>query len=354
VLAEIIAGLAELGHRIALATFDRPGARDFYSVVDGIDRIRLGIADPTARSGFVDVVRKVRALRSLLTARRPDAAIGLMHSSYVPLALASIGSGVRIVASEHSTYDHFRTRTAEGLLIRATAPLYSAFTVTSEGVRRGFPKAIARRMTPIPNPVPKLTAGKPRNRSSGRKLLLSVGGLREEKDHTTLIAAFARIAPVFPEWVLRIVGDGPMRSALERQIAASGLHSRVELAGAVTEIGAEYGAADLFVMPSSYESFGLATAEALAAGLPAVGFADCPGTNELIHDGLNGVLVAGEDRAGALAAGLSRLMDSDELREAMGAAAPQTVAAFSLDTVVRQWDQLLGKVAAPSAALGAK
>jgi glycosyltransferase involved in cell wall biosynthesis len=101
-------------------------------------------------------------------------------------------------------------------------------------------------------------------------------------------------------------------------------------------------------MPSLYESFGLATAEALAHGLPAVGFADCPGTNELIENEVNGLLVPAGDRVAGLAAALSRLIEDSDLRRRLGQAGPQSVARFSVDTIVAQWEELLRRVVCPS------
>jgi len=98
------------------------------------------------------------------------------------------------------------------------------------------------------------------------------------------------------------------------------------------------------VMPSSYESFGLATAEALAAGLPAVGFADCPGTNEIIQDGVNGLLARGPDRTEALAAGLSRLMGEPALLAELSSRAQQSVAEYEAEGIVMRWEELLQSV----------
>jgi glycosyltransferase involved in cell wall biosynthesis len=213
-------------------------------------------------------------------------------------------------------------------------------TVPSEKIREEFPAGIREKMLVIPNPV----AARDKDRRGSRKVgrtLLAVGAFREEKAHPFLVSAFAQLAPQFPDWTLRLVGDGPCRAALERQVAELGLIGRVVFAGAVADIAAEYASADLFAMPSTYESFGLATAEALAYALPAVGFADCPGTNELIVDGVNGLLVSGKDRAGALAEGLAQLMDDDALRRRLGAKGPASVERFSLESVARAWEMLI-------------
>ncbi|HEX8841041.1 MAG TPA: glycosyltransferase family 4 protein [Sphingomicrobium sp.] len=344
VLCAVAGELAERGHDVEIASFDPPGSSDFYALDPRVARLHLGIGKVSRSSGPVDLLRQAAALRALLRKSRPDVAIGFMHSAFVPLGLAAMGTGTPVVASEHTVFDHYRANRLQGALVRATAGLIAAFTATSDRVRAGFPPAIAARMTVIPNPV---LSSNPvtRRDSSGSHVLLSVGGLRQEKGHHILIEAFAELAERFPDWSLRIVGDGPRREALEAQARNTGVGACVTFAGTIADVAPEYAAADLFVVPSSYESFGLATAEALAAGIPAVGFADCPGTNEIIRDEVNGLLVTGPDRSEALVRGLARMMGDQELRSRLGQAGPASVAGYSLDPVVDRWEELLLRVA---------
>ncbi|HJP68396.1 MAG TPA: glycosyltransferase, partial [Sphingomicrobium sp.] len=179
---------------------------------------------------------------------------------------------------------------------------------------------------------------------SSAKTLLCVGGLRAEKDHSTLLLAFARIAGRFSDWKLRIIGDGPLIEPLRRQIAGLGLHNRVELPGASPWVEEEYEGAQLFVLPSIYEAFPNSVAEALARGLPAIGFADCPGTNALIIPGVNGDLADGSDRVVALAESLAKLMNDASLRKSLGEAGPRSIERFSLGAAVDCWEQLLAQV----------
>lgn len=343
VLTLIASELADRGHEVMIATFDPGGVKDFYPVDPRVRRERLGVGDALAKSGPSDFLGHVKALRRLLRHRKVDVAVGFMHSSFVPLGLAAIGTGVPVIASEHTAFDHYRAFGVQGALVRATSPLFAAFTATSDRIRRGFPSAIARRMTVIPNPVlfPRAVF---RDFASSTKVLLCVGVLREEKGHRTLIAAFAKLAERFPDWTLRIVGDGPLRHELEQQVREAGLAKRVTLTGALTDVSPEYAAAELFVVPSSYESFGLATAEALAAGIPAVGFADCPGTNEIIKHQLNGVLVSGTDPADALSRGLAELMGDEEKRTHLGQEGPASVAGYSVDAVADRWEELISRI----------
>jgi glycosyltransferase involved in cell wall biosynthesis len=340
VLGQVTAGLAARGHEVTIVSFGSRGEPDFYEVDDRVDRLWLGSGDVAARSTAVDLLRRAIALRRAIKGLAPDVAVGFMHSAYIPLAVALSNSRVPVIASEHIVYDHYRHLPAEALALRLTAPLYARITVISEAIRRSYPKGLADRMEVISNPVTRAArVADPVGGSS--KILLNVGRLFEQKDQRTLIGAFALVAGAYPDWTLRILGEGPLRSMLETLVREKGLESRVQLPGAVSDIAREYESAQVFAMPSLYESFGLATAEALAHGLPAIGFADCPGTNELIRDTENGLLVPPVDRVTDLAARLAQLMEDAELRRRLGRAGPASVERFSLESIVSQWEKLL-------------
>jgi glycosyltransferase involved in cell wall biosynthesis len=179
------------------------------------------------------------------------------------------------------------------------------------------------------------------------KILLNVGGFRPEKDHQTLIRAFAGVASSHPDWRLRLIGGGPLGEQLKELAMELGVSDRVQFPGTTKDVEGEYSAAQLFVLPSRYEAFPNCLAEALAHGLPAVGFSNCPGTRDLIVDGVNGRLVRGEDRIAALSAELGRMFHSPQTRQEFGAAAPASVAPYSLNSVIDRWESLLTAVATP-------
>ena len=339
VLCDLCSELADRGHSVTVASFDQVGSADFYELSPRVERLRLALGRTEAPTRPLEFIRRARRLRSVLGELAPDVAVGFMHSAFVPLALAAKRVAVPVVASEHIAYCHYDERLVQKLLVRAAAPLCAAFTAPLEDVRLQFPSAIAGKMRVIANPV--TVRPRRRTRARGRRRLLFVGNFRPQKDHRTLIDAFAKLALVHPEWDLRLVGAGELRSGVEAQVQGLGLQRRVSFAGAVKEISAEYAAADLFVVPSTYESFGLATAEALASGIPVVGFADCPGTRELVENGCNGLLVEGPDRVQALADGLERLMKSSEFRRKLGRAAPRSVSNYSIASIADAWEDLL-------------
>lgn len=340
VLALISSRLAARGHDVAVLSFDPPGTESFYPLAPGIRRIFLPLGDPSRPSRMRDVARRIPALRRAVRAESPDLVIGFMHSMFVPMALALFGTGVPLIASEHIVPDHYRTRRAEFILLVLAAFIARRMTVISESVRALYPAFLRGRIVAIPNPV-EATDFSVSNREASR-VFLSVGRLDPQKDQKILIDAFAVLAARYPDWTLRLVGEGPLRPDLEAQIAAAGLLGRIQLPGIVRDIAGEYARAAIFVLPSLYESFGLTSAEAMASGLPVIGFADCPGTNELVVDGETGILVRVRTPE-ALAQAMESLTQDSALCRRYGQAGAQRLSAFDPERITTIWETLAAR-----------
>ena len=339
VFANIVNGLSARGHDVEVLVFEKPDASSFYPLSPAIARDGLGLDFSSGKpAGFPYL-----ALRRRIEAARPDCVIGFMPSCYVPLALALAGSGLPVIASEHNVPARYRGLPLKWLLINLVPVLVKAITAVSEQARREYPPLVRNKMRVMPNPVVPPTDGRADTDGRGdRRTVLAVGRLHPQKDHLTLVRAFASLADDFPDWDLRIVGEGDERPAIEAEIARLGMDGRVTLPGATSEISRAYLSAQIFAMPSRFESYGLATAEAFAHGLPAIGFADCPGTNELIVDGINGLLVEpAPSRIESLAAGLKRLMADAALRRTLAAGATASSAEHGIKAVLDRWQALI-------------
>jgi glycosyltransferase involved in cell wall biosynthesis len=117
---------------------------------------------------------------------------------------------------------------------------------------------------------------------------------------------------------LEIAGAGPDRATLQQEVRTLGLHDMVAFVGWQPDMWPWLERWDIFVQPSLAEGFGVATLEAMAAGLPVVA-SSAGGLPELIEDGRTGYVVPPADPA-TLAARLRHLVLHADLREAMGAA----------------------------------
>jgi glycosyltransferase involved in cell wall biosynthesis len=213
----------------------------------------------------------------------------------------------------------------------------------SRGVLESFPASIRARGRVIPNPVELTPATMPR-RGSAR--LVAVGRLVHQKGFDLLLQAFAEIAPAHPTWTLTIWGEGEQRPALEALCASLGLAKQVRLPGLTKHPGQWVEEADIFVLSSRFEGFPNVVTEAMAVGLPVIAF-DCPwGTDEIVRNGEDGLLVPLGD-VPALAAALRRLIGDPELRRRLGEAGARNVRRFGKDAIVAQWDALIHAATAP-------
>ncbi len=159
-----------------------------------------------------------------------------------------------------------------------------------------------------------------------RPTLVSVGHLVARKRHADVIEALALLAAAHPDLRYVVVGDGPERARLEALAAQRGVGERVDFTGQLPPQAARERAAqaDLFVLPSVDEAFGVAYVEAMAAGVPAIGCEDEDGPAEIAAEG-PGLLQVPRRDPRALAGAIAGLLADDAARTALGRQARATV-----------------------------
>ena len=167
--------------------------------------------------------------------------------------------------------------------------------------------------------------------------VLAVARMYPRKRLGDLLRAAALLRARIPGVRVRIVGGGPEARALMR------LHGELDLGETVTFLGeiarqalaVEYVCADCFCLPSVQEGFGIAYAEAMAAGLPVVA-CRAAAVPEIVEDGRTGLLVGPRDPE-ELAMGIERLLRDEGLRATLGAEASRRVEAFDLAPVAAKF-----------------
>lgn len=169
------------------------------------------------------------------------------------------------------------------------------------------------------------------------------------KRQLNLIKAFNKIYKDFPsDWCIEIIGGTKTESQKDYKkkiieyIKEHNLEGRVNLLGEIKNVSEKLQEADIFAFPSAFEGMPLALTEAMAAGLPAIGYKSCPSVNELIVDGVNGFLC--EDGIDDFSEKLKILMQDAELRKKMGQNARESMKQFAPEKIWDEWEDLINKV----------
>jgi glycosyltransferase involved in cell wall biosynthesis len=230
----------------------------------------------------------------------------------------------------------FALRRARNVELRRAAYVYCPSAYLRKLVLSwGIP---AERVSVLPNPVP-IELPDSAERRNGRTLAFA-GRLTAQKSLGRALEAVASVEGVR----LVIAGEGPDRDPLEERARELGIADRVEFLGAqprkrVVEL---FRAADASILSSSWENFPHTVVEALAVGTPVLAM-DAGGVGEVVHDGVNGLLVPAGDTA-ALAGAVRRYFADDALRERLRGAAASSVAAYAPERVFGELEATLRRV----------
>lgn len=250
-----------------------------------------------------------------------------------------------IAMTEHSTWNRRRGSTFGRMLDRTIYRGFDRIAAISDDTRDallGDHPAVAGRVSTIRNGALLRFAAPPlRDTRPEEPCILTVARLVPVKNIETALGALARLRD--RPWRYVIAGDGPLRADLEARAAALGIADRVRFLGVVEDITTVLKGADLFLLPSLWEGFGLAAVEAMNAGVPVIA-SDVAGLRELVGPAGNPVIDP-MDEAG-LSDAIVGLLDNPEQRAAIGARGFARAADFDksgmVDAYRALWQDMTG------------
>jgi N-acetyl-alpha-D-glucosaminyl L-malate synthase BshA len=183
---------------------------------------------------------------------------------------------------------------------------------------------------------------RPRFAQPGERLLVHLSNFRPVKRVTDVVEIFAQVAKAMPARLM-LIGDGPERSAAEYLAMKHGIADRIHFLGKQDNVHDLLPLADLMLMPSEMESFGLAALEAMACRVPSVS-TNVGGVPELIDDGVNGFLFPVGDIDGMAAAAISLLSDPARLEEMSTTARRTAQDHFCASRIIPQYEDYYRRV----------
>ncbi len=173
---------------------------------------------------------------------------------------------------------------------------------------------------------------------SGQKILMHISNFRPIKRVRDIVQVFAKVRETLPA-ALVMVGDGPERQTAQAEAETLGVAEHVHFLGKIDAVAPLLANADLFLLPSERESFGLSALEALASGVPVIG-CNAGGLPEVVQHDRTGFLCEVGDVECMAALASSLLQDTPRWTEFSHRAAADARARFSQDAIVAQYEAL--------------
>lgn len=169
-------------------------------------------------------------------------------------------------------------------------------------------------------------------------VLMHISNFRRVKRVRDVVGIFARVNSELPSRLI-MVGDGPDRPAAEEEARQLGVEASVSFLGKIDNVAPLLAAADLFLLPTESESFGLSALEALASGVPVIG-TRAGGLPEVVRDGETGFLCEVGDVEGMARVALELLRDPERWQAMSQLGAADARARFSQTEIVSQYEQM--------------
>lgn len=211
-----------------------------------------------------------------------------------------------------------------------------------DGYSRYLPDCFEGKIAVIPNPVPKVEEKVNHFVTKERYKVINIARLDIAcKQQHLAIESFANLAPQYINWDFELWGVGSDMQRLQKQITDLNMTDRIFLKGFTKDPIQRLKEADIFIFPSKYEGFGLALAEAMSAGLPALGFKSCSGVNEIIKHNETGFLA---NDSAELCFFLEKLMIDPALRDQLGKSAKISMDDFNEDSVIEKWQKFVQEI----------
>ncbi len=329
--------LSELGYQVEIICLKY---NDVYYQTDS--RVKVTLAMQQTKNRLTELLW----LRKYIKKQMPDVVIPFTEGVYCFTILSLLGTGIPIIASER-LYPAAMSLTRK-LLKRLLLPYADWLVVQTQSIKDFFPKRIQKKTSVIYNPVVtevfrEIDNGQLTIENEGKlNRIISVGRLYPQKNQEMMIRAFAKMADEFPDWQLVIYGEGPLRESLELLVDSLEMQGRVLLPGRTEHVIEELRKSKIFCMSSDYEGMSNSMIEAICVGLPVIS-TKVSGTEELIKDGVNGLLVGIGDEKG-LTICMSALMSMSEMRESMSKNNKKHADLFKMDNVVDQWLELINNI----------
>lgn len=339
VISILSSGCAELGVSVELVVLRNK--KIIYPVSEKVSVIQF------MDKGRFAILSRIVKLHRVFMESNADVIIPFLPIISIYSIIANIGVGKKLLLSERADPRakirglSWKDNIGNFLMRKCGLLKLADWVVFQTGDAKSYySEDIQNKSSIIPNPID--TKKLPLKYTGEReKQIVAAGRFSEEKNFQMLIDGFYEFHKFYPEFILKIYGDGRLRSHYLEQIKAKGLEGFVDLPGFVSDLPSKIQKASIYVSTSNHEGISNSMLEALGMGVPTIA-TDCPvgGSRMFINSDDNGVLIAMNDKQ-ALVAAMKKIVADEQYARKISNNAVKIRELLSAENICKQWMDLI-------------
>ena len=341
---EIANELSLKGYKVFILTWDNDLDQkiplDFYKIDNSISVIRLNYKSILKKNNTFIRIRRIFKIRRILIQEKIDLILAFVEGCYWNALLAAVLTKIKIIALERTSPQRFEYISLKKykLIIMNLFRFAHKITVQFPSYKDIYPSYLHKKIKVIPNAVSTINLKKDCF-DKKEKIILCVGRTCFQKNLKSLIKAFSLIKNK-KGWKLFLITDNKDHE-ITKLIKDLDLEKDTKVIKPLSDISNFYLKASIFCLPSYYEGFPNALAEAMSFGLACVGFNECSGVNELIINNETGLLANGINNAKNLKNVINILMNNRELRIKLGINARKFISSYIKKDIYQKWVEII-------------
>ena len=315
-----------------------------YSLSSGISRVIADITkEEEKKSRIRNLYARISKLRKIWKEIQPDVIVSFIRKNNVMAIASSRFLNIPVVVSVRSD----PKRELQGRVMKPLSLFLFRFAdgivLQTKQAREFFPSGLQKKAVILPNSINPIFFEE-RKKVEREKEIIAVGRIDKNKNQRMLIEVFSEIAYEYPDWCVRLYGDGEEADSLKEFVIQNKLQKQIFFMGQVTDVAEKLEKASIFVLSSKCEGMPNALIEAMTLGTAVIA-TDCPcgGPADLIQDGQNGMLIEVDDNK-ALKIALLNLMNDEKKRQELAQNASRIVEKLHPDIVNKKWEEYLDSI----------
>lgn len=339
-MAWVANALSEAGNDVTFLTY-RDANANYQKLLPTVRREHIQLeSDGGSILGFAKCVTN---LRRYIKKEQFDLAIAFLSPSQIRLVQACKGTNTKVLLSQRSDpYYKSKLKGLRKLLSSQMGKLFlqaDAFVFQTPKAQQYYSQEIQKKSVVIPNPIRPLCRTIERN---PEKRIVNVARLDlKQKRQDLIIAAFNKISPRYPEYILEFYGSGADENLL-KELAKD--NPNIIFKGVTTNVVESIQNAAMFVLASDFEGIPNALLEAMSLGLPCVSTDCSPGGAALLIDSPDCGSIVPRNDVDALAEAMRKYIENPEIAESHGVNAMSVNDRFSEEKIAKQWKSFVNSL----------